>query len=67
MKQYNIITDVLGLCQLRSYKELDGEKGTINLETVYTILEQGLLTRMTFIFFFFASIHMILRRSRSSY
>ena len=39
MKQYNIITDVLGLCESRSYKELDGEKRIINLGAVYTILE----------------------------
>lgn len=39
MKQYNIITDVLGLCESRSYKELEGEKRIINLGAVYTILE----------------------------
>lgn len=39
MKQYNIITDILGLYESSSYKELHGEERTINIGAVYTILE----------------------------
>ena len=60
-KQYNIITDFLGVFESSSYNELDGEKGTINLEAVQHD------TRMTFIpeqahfisIYFFASVLMM--------
>ena len=63
-KQYNIITDVLGVCESSSYNELDGDKGTTDLEAVQHDI------RMTFIpeqahfisLYFFASVLMMPRR-----